>query len=244
MSTQQQSNSNLWVTYGVEFVSVFMAVILAFALSNWNEGRKSRTAENKILTEIYYGLEKDLEDVNINKYGHEMGMKAADYFKRLVNGQAVERDSFMRKYIELTRDFISIQNKTGYEALKSRGLELIQNDTLRKKVTSLYEYDYNVLQKWEEEYQEAQFQENYFHKINAILAPYLLFDKEGNLMGVRSPIQLSERDRNAILSYLFKIEINRRHILSYYPNVQENIKKLREAIEEYLELVPEKETEN
>jgi len=243
MSAQTSKNS-LWITYGVEFLSVFLAVILAFALSNWNEGRKSRTAENKILTEIYYGLEKDLEDVNINKYGHEMGIKAAAYFKRLVSGQDVDQDSFMRKYIDLTRDFISIQNTTGYEALKSRGLELIQNDTLRKKVTSLYEYDYNILQKWEEEYHEAQFQENYFHKVNAILAPYLLFDNEGNLMGVRSPIQLSERERNAILSYLFKIEVNRRLILSYYPSVQENIKKLRKAIEEYLNMVPEMETEN
>jgi hypothetical protein len=242
--SEKTSKNSLWITYGVEFLSVFMAVILAFALSNWNEGRKSRTAENKILTEIYYGLEKDLEDVNINKYGHEMGMKAAEYFKKLANGQAVDKDSFTRKYINLTRDFISIQNKTGYEALKSRGLELIQNDTLRKKVTALYEFDYNMLQKFEEEYHEAQFQENYFHKINAILAPYLLFDKDGNLTGVRSPIQLSERDRNAILSYLFKIEVNRRLILGYYPNVQENIKMLREEIEEYLSLVPEKETEN
>ena len=236
MSTQQQSNNNLWVTYGVEFVSVFMAVLLAFALSNWNEERKSRNAENKILTEIYYGLEKDLEDVNINKYGHEMGMNAADYFKRLVSGQAVARDSFARKYFDLTRDYISIQNKTGYEALKSRGLELIQNDTLRKKITSLYEFDYNLLQKFEEEYHEAQFQKNYFHKINDILAPYLLFHENIHLSGIRSPLQLSERERNLILSYLFKIEANRRLILSYYPDVQENIQKVREAIEDYLKL--------
>ncbi len=235
MNTAQSSRIP-WMTFSVEFLSVFMAVIMAFALSNWNEGRKSRNAENKILTEIYYGLEKDLEDVNLNKHGHEMGMKAAGYFKGLVNGQAVAQDSFVRKYFDLTRDFISIQNKTGYEALKSRGLELIQNDTLRKKITSLYEFDYNLLQKFEEEYHEAQFQKNYFHKINDILAPYLLFDENSSLSGIRSPLQLSERERNLILSYLFKIEANRRLILFYYPDVKENIQKVREAIAEYLKL--------
>jgi hypothetical protein len=239
MSAEQKTNKSLWITYGVEFLSVFMAVMLAFALSNWNDARKSQEAESKILTEIYYGLEKDLEDVNENEYGHKTGLKAVRFLRKMVDGQAVARDSFARKYIEVTRDFISIQNTTGYEALKSRGLELIQNDILRKKITSLYEFDYNVLQKFEEEYYEAQFQENYFHKINDILVPYLLFDESSKLSGIRSPLQLSERDRNAILVYLFEIEVNRRLILRYYPNVKEKIIELREIIEEYLNLSTE-----
>jgi heme O synthase-like polyprenyltransferase len=45
--------------YAFEFLSIFIAVIAAFALNNWNDNRKDRIAESKILTEISNGLELD-----------------------------------------------------------------------------------------------------------------------------------------------------------------------------------------
>jgi len=44
--------------FGTEFLSVFSAVILAFMLNSWNDGRKMELAEEKILKEVLYGLEK------------------------------------------------------------------------------------------------------------------------------------------------------------------------------------------
>ena len=57
----------------------------------------------------------------------------------------VNSDSLMTYYRDLTRDFISIQNTAGYETLKSRGLELIKNDSLRLQIITLYEYNYKIL---------------------------------------------------------------------------------------------------
>ena len=42
----------------------------------------------------------------------------------LANNTA-QTDSFLIHYFNLTRDFISIQNTSGYETLQSKGLELI-----------------------------------------------------------------------------------------------------------------------
>ena len=50
-------------------------------------------------------------------------------------------------------DYISIQNISGYETLKSNGLELIRDDSLRFEIITLYEYDYSILKKFEEEYE-------------------------------------------------------------------------------------------
>ena len=41
-----------WGKYGIEFLSVFVAVISAFALTNWNDNRKDHNAEEKTLTKI------------------------------------------------------------------------------------------------------------------------------------------------------------------------------------------------
>ena len=72
-----------WGKYIFEFLSIFIAVISAFALNNWNDNKNNRNAENKILIEINNGLEKDLNDIRTNQMGHEIGIKSVNYFKNL-----------------------------------------------------------------------------------------------------------------------------------------------------------------
>ena len=231
-----KANTIPWMSYSVEFLSVFIAVIAAFALNNWNDERKQQNAQNKILTEIYFGLENDLEDIAINKYGHEGGNDALRFFKTMLSGEKVNVDSFPLHYFNLTRDFISIQNTTGYETLKSRGLELIDNDSLRKQIISLYEYHYAILEKFEETYSEAQFHDSYFQNINDILVPYMVFNKNQKLVGIEWPLQLSKVEKKEIMSYLWKIEVNRRVILSFYPEIIDNVKDIRSKIKEVIDI--------
>lgn len=224
-----------WKTYTFEFLSIFVAVISAFALNNWNDNRRDRIAENKILTEISIGLEKDLEDIKLNAEGHKFGIKACNYFRKIASQQDVSSDSSLYHYFNLTRDFISIQNIAGYETLKSRGLELIQNDSLRQCIISLYEYDYSTLRKFEEEYVEMQFHESYFNRINEILGPKFQLNSSGNLRDISLPLNLTENEAKLLAIYLWKIEINRSFILQFYAEMEEKIKSVRVLIDEELE---------
>ena len=219
-----------WKKYAFEFLSIFVALISAFALSNWNDNRKDSLSENKILTEISNGLEKDLDDIKLNIDGHKTGISACNYFRDVFAGKNIETDSLMFHYFNLTRDFVSIQNTAGYETLKSKGLELIKNDSLRLKIISLYEYDYNTLRKLEEEYTEMQFQENYFKEINEELAPNFKIDSNGNITGIDLPIKIQENKRNKLLLYLWKIQSNRIFILQYYSEIEKKINNVKENI--------------
>lgn len=219
-----------WGKYGFEFLSIFIAVISAFALNNWNENRKDANSENKILTEIANGLEKDLGDIQLNKQGHEWGIAACKYFREAFAGQNVQHDSALIHFFNLTRDFVSIQNVAGYETLKSKGLELVKNDSLRFDIISLYEYDYNTLRKLEEEYFEMQFQKNYFKEINQELAPNFRINDDGNIIGINNPLEIKEPERNKLLLYLWKIQSNRIFILQYYSEIEEKIKRVKEKI--------------
>lgn len=219
-----------WKKYTLEFLSIFVAVISAFTLNNWNDNRNDRNAENKILTEINNGLEKDIADIKLNESGHKTGVRAVRYFRNMIAGKPVAKDSVMTHYLNLTRDFVSIQNVSGYETLKSRGLELIENDSLRTKIVLLYEYYYNVLRKLEEEYYELQFQENYFKEINSSIAPNFEFDTGKRITGIITPLELEPDREKVLLSYLWKIEKNRSFILKYYTEVQTKIEQLSAEI--------------
>jgi hypothetical protein len=220
-----------WKKYAIEFLSIFIAVTFAFALENWNENRRDGNAESKIITEIHNGLKKDLDDIRINMIGHKDGIRACQFWRDITEDREVSPDSIMHHYLNLTRDFISIQNVSGYETLKSRGLELVKDDSLRSSIIALYEYDYNTLRKFEEEYNEMQFQENYFKEINAYLAPNFIFDEKGNMVGIDLPLKLSESEKNILLSYLWKIQLNRNFILYFYSNIENKVNEVVARIE-------------
>lgn len=219
-----------WKVYGFEFLSIFVAVVSAFGLNNWNENRKSSNAESKILSEIYYGLEKDLNDIEENLYGHKIGLQAIKYFSDVLSNKPVAEDSLLIYYIVLTRDFISIQNTSGYETLKSRGLEIIQDDSLRTKIVSLYEYDYNIIRKLEEEYSEMQFHQNYFKEINHALSEMFIFDNEYRIIGIDLNKKIAEDEKRVLLTYLWKIEANREFVMEFYEKPKFKIKQLMEDI--------------
>ncbi len=222
---------NIWKKYLIEFISVFVAVFLAFALSNWSENRREDNAEIKILSEISNGLMKDLDDIHTNIDGHKEGIKACRFWRDVVNDRSYSNDSIGWYYFCITRDFISVQNTSGYESLKSKGLEILKNDTLRYQIISLYEYDYETLRKLEEEYYEMQFHENYFQKINEVVSPYFNFDAKGNVKSVSTPMALSKRNKNTVLSAIWKIQGNRKFILSYYCKIEKKVNRLIENID-------------
>lgn len=223
---------NSWKKFSFEFLSIFIAVISAFALNSWNESRKNKIAEEKILTEIHFGLEKDLEDIHMNMLGHQIGNRSIDYFKNLIANKPSSMDSLLLNYFNLTRDFISIQNTSGYETLKSRGLEIIENDSLRSKIISLYEYDYNTLRKLEEEYFEMQFQENYFKEINQIFSKSFKLDENKHIIGIQMPLNITENEEKLLLSYFWKIQANRNFILQYYGQMKAKVESLMKEIKD------------
>ena len=222
----------VWAKYAFEFLSIFIAVIAAFALSRWGERRNDRKAERKILEEISNGLKKDMADVKENKGGHEGGLKACIYWKNVINGQEVDTTQVGQQYFLLLRDFISIQNVSGYESLKSKGLEIIQNDSIRQDIIELYEHDFDTLRKLEEEYAELQFHAYYFKDINKLLADHFVYNDEIGLVDIELPLSLSSTDKNLFMSYLWKIRLNRQFILANYIELEKKINALNTKIEQ------------
>lgn len=232
--TNSKKKPKSWRKYSFEFLSIFIAVVSAFALENWRVQNQENESETKILREIANGLMADLADTKLNMKGHKDGLRSIAYLDSLVSGLPANPDSLHFHFHYAFRDFVSIQNVAGYETLKSKGLELIENDELRLQIISLYEYNYNTLRKLEEEYNEMQFHKNYFKDINSTLSPFFIFDENLNISNYRK-INLSQDEVNLIKSYLAKIKRNREFILRYYKAIEVEIMEVHEKIIKELE---------
>ncbi len=221
--------------FGFEFLSIFIGVFAAFALDNWNDNRKDHHTELKILAEIQNGLKQDIVDIQLNEQGHKDGLRAVSFFEDLILNKHPATDSVVYRYFHLLRNFISIQNVSGYETLKSKGLEIVANDSLRTQIISLYENDYNAVRKLEENYPELQFFTNYFKTFNDALAPNFILDKNGRLSGINDPVKLNEIEKKELLTILWKIKNNRGFMLNNYKEVKAKILKLQKALEQELQ---------
>ncbi len=195
--------------YTYEFLSVFFAVTFAFLLDRWNQNNNERLTEKTILTEIYNGLERDSIDLHNDEKSIKYNLKAINYFRKIVDNIEVDNDSLATYYFFLTRDFVTVQNTSGYETLKSVGLEIIENDSLRKTIIDLYEVRYKLHKKFTEEYDENKYMRNYFEKINNSISPNFNYDATGNIVGIKQPLNLNEKEKNLIKSYLWRLQINR-----------------------------------
>ena len=224
-----------WKKYLFEFLSIFFAVIFAFTLNKWNENRKDHIVENKILIEISNGLKRDSLDLANDERSYELNMKAIKYFRKLINNIEVENDSLSLYYFFLTRDYVTVQNTSGYETLKSKGLETVKNDSLRKNIIDLYEVTYKLHQKFTEDYDENKYMKNYFEKINNAVAPNFSYDSKGNIIGIQQPLNLNQKDANIVNSYLWRLQMNRNDRLSVIKTDQKIIGAARKSIQENIE---------
>jgi hypothetical protein len=214
-----------------EIVLVVIGILIALQINNWNEDRKENNIENKILVEISNGLRQDLLDIRSNMSEHRAGLKACEYYFDLFTNKQVQADSINYYYTYLTRGYISIQNKSGYESLKSRGLELIKDDSLRNDIIKLYEQDYPFIMKLEEQDPEGNFYDNYFKEINNHISPNLIFNEYGEIESIQLPLHVRETEQKKMLSYLWKIKNDRMVILNIYEKVLENLLHLQSNIE-------------
>jgi hypothetical protein len=97
--------------------------------------------------------------------------------------------------------------------LKSRGLELVEDDSLRNAIVSLYEYDYEIIKLFEEEYQEMQYFKNYYPLFQEELMPYMDLDSLGQVVKVRAIDGLEGERRKRLSNALFQIRHNRQFVL-------------------------------
>ena len=216
----EKNKTGKYFKYAIgEIILVVIGILIALQINNWNESRKEKNIENKILVEISKGLKQDLIDIKDNIREHREGLKAGEYYFKIFTNKQVQPDSINFYYNYLTRGYISIQNKSGYESLKSRGLELIRDDSIRNDIIKLYEQDYPFIMKLEEQDPEGNFYDNYFKEINNLIAPNLIFNKYGKIISIQLPLNLNEIEQKKMLSYLWKIKSDRILILDVYSKV-------------------------
>lgn len=177
MKKALQNKSWTFLKYAIaEFLMVVVGILFALQINNWNAIRINKESKNNIISEIKAQLQDDLIDIEGNIKGHEQALSAVDSIRIYLQGGLTTSDSLKWYIHRAIGDYTSLSNTTSFDKLKEFGLQYIQNETLRKEVARLYDYQYESLNLLEEDYYPASYYEEYKDKVLDEVEPYLYLD--------------------------------------------------------------------
>jgi hypothetical protein len=183
-----------------EIVLVVIGILIALQINNWNQSKIQHKKEVIILNELKKGLESDLNNEFIPGIAYYNESKEAlnkldDFYK--INDIAISNDSLTQYYQTYLRDgeWNFVFNTAAFENLKSMGMDVISNDSLRSKISAIYSYEYPDLK--ERGSRGMRFYENQISPVlnNKIdrLKPVFSID---DLNTLKNDIQITNRFRD------------------------------------------------
>jgi hypothetical protein len=147
-----ENKNSRYFKYAIgEIVLVVIGILIALQINNWNEANKTSKLETKILKELHSNLLMDLDEIHNDVTFMDSINKACTAIKNYFENYNTPNDSLFKtlSILRITPHFDP--NKSGYELLQSKGIEIISNDSLRNDISLLYERTYPYYKRYEEE---------------------------------------------------------------------------------------------
>jgi hypothetical protein len=139
-----EGKTGKYLKYAIgEIILVVIGILIALQINNWNNSIQQGKLERKYLTELKTNLTFDLKDIQFNIDFNESKLTSNEITLRYLNKEINYADSLQFHFGNLIFTTRTLPNNSTYENLKSRGLEIISNDSLRQQITKLYSYVYH-----------------------------------------------------------------------------------------------------
>ncbi len=152
--------------------------MIALQIDNWNQHRIASEEELHILKALKIGLEADMEDLKFNEKRIQSSISSANVVIQNLENNQPYRDSIADYIGDMMFPVMFVHSTSAFETLKSKGINLIKNDSLRDEIINVYDSGYSfflkneslmVLDEAERALQElfsTRFEESYVYDFN------------------------------------------------------------------------------
>jgi hypothetical protein len=212
-----------------EIALVVIGILIALQLNNWNTDNKASIEEIELLKEMQFNLEKDLKDCIWNVNRNQDLLKSNSIVLQHLEERTPFHDSLKVHYANLLGTTTQLRNMSAYDNLKSKGINLIANDSLRQNITTVYSARYYYIEMKELEY-DNQIQLN--QVIPQLNGKVLI----NNILKTGYPINIEKLYLDNNLKGTLNTNINvKLFMINAYKNLEIDIQNLIEQIKKELE---------
>jgi len=215
-----------------EIVLVVVGILIALSLNNWNADRKTGIQEHALLKEMQSNLQKDLQDCRGNIAMQQRYLNSNKTVLNQLNSRAPFHDSLRVHYASIWGATTLTTNTSAYDNLKSLGVNLISNDSLRRVITQLYSDRYIYLVGLETGFDQGI-------SMSQVLPQIVSKVVIDTLMQSGYPLDLSALTDDDTFKGVLRINIaTREFMISVYQSIDYDIVRLNVLIDEELTKMP------
>lgn len=184
-----------------EIVLVVIGILIALSINNWNELKKEANFEHKVLNEIKVSLQRNIEHLNMGIVWNEEAIVSCNIILEHFEKRIPYNDSLDHHFSRSLQWFYPSLNNNAYEGLKSYGLHLIVNDSIRDALGATYEWTYiEKLNNRQEEY--------FFNTVTPIITD--LFDSY-EFQGKMKPLDFEKLVKSHKYTHILRTLISNRN---------------------------------
>jgi hypothetical protein len=125
-----------------EFILIFLGILIALQVDNWNQSRQDRKLERNLLSEMRSNLIATQEDIEYNIMMQERYLNSTEVVIDFLKSELPWHDSLGYYFTRIMAGTVFDHNNSAYESLNSIGIDLVHNDSLRQQVSLLFEVRY------------------------------------------------------------------------------------------------------
>jgi transposase-like protein len=198
-----------YMRYAVgEILLVVVGILIALQINNWNEYRKDREKEQKVLETLADNLERNSvilhEGLNVIEKLDKSSKIVFDFFEgKVTYHDSIDNHFVVGRYFGVMQ---GIKSSEGYENYKNVGFDIILSDDIKKNVLHLFEVEYPTL----DEYRRLLFDANSSNaKYDIIRNQYFRKNKPINISNLLNSNDMYEMYAEPYrLRSLHKVQLN------------------------------------
>ncbi len=141
--TLMNNKFTTYLLYAIgEIILVVVGILIALKIDSTYQANQTKELEIKYLKEMRGNLIFDLNDIDFNINFNQKRFNSNKIVLAHLRARLPYHDSLDYHFSNLVFSTRTLPNEGAYESLKGKGLEIISNDSLRKNITTLHEFDY------------------------------------------------------------------------------------------------------
>jgi uncharacterized membrane protein YgaE (UPF0421/DUF939 family) len=132
-----------YLVYAIgEILLVVIGILIALQVNNWNEERKLNKKEINIYSEILSELTETNKELIKDTQGLERNLRSTIAVRNLLIMKVNSEDSLKHYMPNVYNQSHFNPKSSAFESLKSIGLDLLSNDSVRNAITNLYQLEF------------------------------------------------------------------------------------------------------
>jgi hypothetical protein len=135
-----EGKTSKYLKYAIgEIVLVVIGILIALAINNWNEDRKSDVVELKLLEELKSSIAIDLP-INARNIERNMAsINSARLLLKYFDNSLPYNDSLDSHFTNALKRYIALVRPNSYQKIKNHGLDFISNDSTKVELSWTFE---------------------------------------------------------------------------------------------------------